>query len=144
MGRYDVDLLDGFDGRELVYDEKKEKSYQARIWWFLFGAAVLILLRGVTFHIDEVRMKNGWNVIEAEYREETAQAVYREENGAYHQYDISGFSAEYEGDIIKLYYEEQIGYAKPVHKIGFWIQTYLIFGIIAVFTAWRLWTIYKK
>ena len=75
MGRYDVDLLDGFDGRQLVYDEKKEKSYQVRIWWFLLGVAVLILLRGMMFHIDEIKMKNSWNVIEAEYREDTAQAV---------------------------------------------------------------------
>ena len=32
MGKYEVDLLDGFDGREIVYDEKKERSYHARIW----------------------------------------------------------------------------------------------------------------
>ena len=25
MGKYEVDLLDGFDGREIVYDEKKEE-----------------------------------------------------------------------------------------------------------------------
>ena len=144
MGRYDVDLLDGFDGRQLVYDEKKEKSYQVRIWWFLLGVAVLILLRGIMFHIDEIKMKNRWNVIEAEYREDTAQAVYREGNGAYHQYDISGFSAEYEGNVIRLYYEEQVGYAKPVHEAVFWIQTYLIFGVATAFSAWRLWVIYKK
>ena len=144
MGRHNVDLLDGFDGRQLVYDEKKEKRYQARIWWFLFGAAVLILLRGVAFHVDEINMKKNFNMLEATYNERTAQAVYIEENGAYHQYDISGFSAEYEGEIIRLYYEEQIGYAKPVHEIGFWIQTYLIFGAITIFTTWRLWIIYKK
>lgn len=144
MGDYDVDLLDGFDGRELVYDEKKEKSYHARIWWFLFAAAVLILLRGVTFHINEIKMKNSWNEIEATYYETTAQAVYIEENGAYHQYDISGFSAEHDGDTIKLYYEDQIGYAEPVHEASFWGQTYLIFGLATLFIAWRLWVIYKK
>ena len=144
MGRYDVDLLDGFDGRQLVYDEKKEKSYQARIWWFLLGAAVLILLRGVTFHIDEVKMKNSFFMIEATYYEETAQAVYVEENGSYHQYDIRGFSAEYEGDRIRLYYKDNVAYAKPVHRINFWIQTYLIFGSMAAFCAWRLRVIYKK
>lgn len=144
MGRYDVDLLDGFDGRQLVYDEKKEKRYQARIWWFLFGAAVLIMLRGVTFHVHEVQMKRSYSVIEATYYEDTAQAVYREENGGYHQYDISGFSAEYEGDTIRLYYKEQIGFAEPVHDIRFWIKTYLILGSIAGFSAWRLWVIYKN
>ena len=144
MGRYNVDLMDGFDGRQLVYDKKEEKSYQARIWWFLLGAAVLILLRGVTFHINEINMKNNYFMIEATYYEKTAQAVYVEENGSYHQYDISGFSAEYEGDMIRLYYKEQVGYAEPVHRISFWIQTYLILGMFAGFCAWRLLVIYKK
>ena len=26
MGKYEVDLLDGFDGREIVYDEKKSEA----------------------------------------------------------------------------------------------------------------------
>ena len=109
----------------------------------MLGAALLVLLRGVFFHIDERTMKKEFQFIEATYYEETAQAVYREENGAYHQYDISGFSAEYEGDTIRLYYEDQIAYAEPVHEIGFWIRTYLIFGAASAFCAWRLWVIYK-
>lgn len=144
MGRYDVDLLDGFDGRQIVYDEKKDRKYHARIWWFLLGVVVFVLLRGVIFHIEEVRMKKNFQVIEATYYEDTAQAVYVEENGLYHQYDIRGFSAEYEGDRIRLYYENQIGDAEPVHETGFWIKTYLIFGLAGIFTAWRLWMIYKK
>lgn len=143
MRNYNVDLMDGFDGREIVYDEKKEKSYHARIWWALFIAAVLILLRGVMFHVDERKLVNGGNQIVAEYNETTAQAFYREENGAYHQYDISGFAAEYDGDKITLYYEEQIGYAEPIHTAGFWIKTYLIFGAASLVCGWRLWKIYK-
>lgn len=145
MGRYDdVDLLDGFDGREIVYDEKKEKNYHARIWWFLLGIVALVLVRGVTFHVNETKMKNSWNVIEADYYESTAQAIYIEESGSYHQYDISGFPAEHEGDKIKLYYENEIGYAEPVSELSFWIKTYLIFGAAALFCGWRLWRIYKK
>ena len=144
MGRYDIDLLDGFDGRQLVYDEKKEKKYRGRIWWFLLVVALLILVRGVMFHINEINMKHNYFMIEATYYEKTAQAVYVEENGSYHQYDISGFSAEYEGDKIRLYYKEHVGYAQPVHRVSFWIQTYLIFVVSAGFFAWRLWKIYKK
>ena len=138
-----MDLLDGFDGREIVYDEKKEKSYHARIWWALLAAAVLVLLRGVTFHIDEWKMVHSGNRIVAEYNESTAQAVYREEDGAFHQYDISGFTAEHDGDTITLYYDEAIAYAEPIHTAGFWIKTYLIFGIASFFFGWRLWRIYK-
>lgn len=140
----DVDLLDGFDGRQLVYDEKKEKKYQARIWVFILGVAVLILLRGISFHVEEIKMKTSYSVIEAIYHEGTAQAVYREENGIYHQYDISGFSAEYEEDTICLYYKDNVAYAQPVHEIGFWIKTYSIFGMISVFCILRLRKIYKK
>ena len=89
MGKYEVDLLDGFDGREIVYDEKKERSYHARIWWALLGAAVLILLRGVTFHIDEIKMQRNWKTIEADYSETTAQAVFIEDIGMYHQYVLA-------------------------------------------------------
>ncbi len=144
MGKHEVDLLDGFDGRELVYDEKKERSYHARIWWALFGAAVLILLRGVTFHIEEIKMQRNWKTIEADYHETTAQAVYVDEKGAYHQYDLAGFSAAYHGDKVTLYFEENVAYAKPVHVLSFWLKTYFIFGATILFTGWRLWVIYKK
>lgn len=144
MKDYNVDLLDGFDGREIVYDERKEKSYHARIWWTLFIVAVLILLRGLMFHIDEIKLQHGGRQIVAEYNESTAQAVYRGEDGSYHQYDISGFTAEHDGDTITLYYEDEVGYAEPVHTIGFWIKTYLIFGVASLFCSWRLWSIYKR
>lgn len=143
MRDYNVDLLDGFDGREIVYDEKKEKSYHARIWWALLIAAVLILLRGVTFHIDERKMVHSGNQILAEYNESTAQAVYWDTDGLYHQYDISGFSAEHDGDSITLYYRENVAYAEPVHTTGFWLKTYLIFGAASLLCGWRLWKIYK-
>ncbi|MBQ8280289.1 MAG: hypothetical protein IJZ23_10640 [Roseburia sp.] len=144
MKSYNVDLLDGFDGREIVYDEKAERSYQARIWWALFIVAVLILLRGVTFHMDEIKLVNSGDMITANYNEDTAQASYIDDNGMYHQYDISGFSAEHDGDTINLYYEEEIAYAEPIHEVAFWIQTYLIFGTAILFIGWRLWKIYKK
>lgn len=144
MKDYNVDLLDGFDGSEIVYDEKAERSYQARIWWALFIAAALILLRGVTFHIDEIKLVNGGNMITANYNENTAQAFYIEDSGAYHQYDISGFSAVHDGDTINLYYEDEIAYAEPIHTVGFWLQTYLFFGTAMLFTGWRLWKIYKR
>lgn len=143
MRDYNVDLLDGFDGREIVYDEKKEKSYHARIWWALFVAAALILLRGVTFHIDERKLVHNGNQVVAKYNESTAQAIYREEDGSYHQYDLSGFTAEHDGDKITLYYEDEISYAEPIHTVGFWMKTYLFFGISTLFCGWRLWRIYK-
>ena len=143
MGKYEVDLLDGFDGREIVYDEKKERSYHARIWWALLGAAVLILLRGVTFHIDEIKMQRNWKTIEADYSETTAQAVFIEENGMYHQYDLAGAAAHH-GDKMTLYYEEDVAYAQAVHELSFWIKTYFIFGLAILFTGWRLWVIYRK
>ena len=143
MRDYNVDLLDGFDGREIVYDEKKEKSYHARIWWALLIAVTLILLRGVTFHIDECQLAKNGQKITAEYNESTAQAVYREADGLYHQYDISGFSAEHEGTFITLYYRDNVAYAEPVHTTEFWLKTYLIFGAASLLCGWRLWKIYK-
>ena len=143
MRDYNVDLLDGFDGREIVYDEKKEKSYHARIWWALFIAAVLILLRGVTFHIDEMKLLQQGKQIVAAYNESTAQATYIEADGTYHQYDISGFSAEHDGDAITLYYVDEVAYAEPIHVVSFWIKTYLFFGTASLFCGWRLWKIYK-
>lgn len=138
-----VDLLDGFDGREIVYDEKKERSYQARIWWALLIVAVLILLRGVTFHVDEYQLAKNGHQITAEYDEDTAQAVYWDADGFYHQYDISGFTAEHEGAFITLYYRDNLAYAEPIHTTEFWLKTYLIFGAASLLCGWRLWKIYK-
>jgi len=143
MRDYNVDLLDGFDGREIVYDEKKEKSYHARIWWALLLAAILILLRGVTFHIDERQLAKNGQQITAEYNESTAQAVYWDADGLYHQYDISGFTAEHEGNAITLYYKEDVAHAEPIHTAGFWLKTYLFFGVASLLCGWRLWKIYK-
>ena len=144
MGRYEVDLLDGFDGREVVYDEKKEKSYQARIWWALLIAAVLILLRGVTFHINEMKMKKTWTPIVAEYHEQTAEAYYTDENGIKHHYSLAGFAVEHVDGKVTLYYEQDVNFAEPVHIISFWIKTYFIFGVAIALFIWRLWMIYKK
>lgn len=135
--------MDGFDGSEIVYDEKAEKSYHARIWWALFIAATLIFLRGVTFHIDEVKLVKTGNMIVANYNDTTAQAFYIEDNGTYHQYDVSGYSAAHEENQIKLYYEDEIAYALPARETGFWIKTYLFFGGAMLFTGYKLWKVYK-
>ena len=143
MKDYNVDLLDGFDGREIVYDEKKEKSYQARIWWALFIAAALILLRGATFHIEEQKLvKNGQQII-ANYNEATGQAYYTDENGAYHHYDLAGMSVEHDDKTIVMYYETEMAYANPAQELSFWLKMYLFFGGAMILCGWRLWKIYK-
>ena len=61
----------------------------------------------------------------------------------YHQYDISGFTAEHEGAFITLYYRDNLAYAEPIHTTEFWLKTYLIFGAASLLCGWRLWKIYK-
>lgn len=135
---------DGFDGNATIYNEKEEKSYQARIWWALFVVALLVIVRGVYGQIKEYRVVSVGNTIICDYNEETMQASYKDPEGRFRMYDISGYDPQYEGKQITLYYTDSIEFAIPKNTLWSWVKIYVMFGAALFFVSWRLYRIYKQ
>ena len=61
------DSWDGFDAKQYVYDEHKEKKWRTGIWKILACIMLLLIIYIVKDHIDEIRYVNKGTMIEAEY-----------------------------------------------------------------------------
>ena len=144
MAKLDVDLMEGYDGKNYVYDEKQEKRYESRIWVGIAVCMILVLLRAASWHIEEIYMVHNWQVVEAEYNQKAQFAYYEDENGKSYQSSVEGFLPDFDGDTIKLYYETNIQNAEPVNSLSFWFGAYALCGGILAFCAWRIARIYKK
>lgn len=137
---------DGFDGKNSVqpYDDKKEKHFQADIWILLACLSFLIFTGSCYKHIKEVQLIHNGVCIEAEFHASTFTATYFDENGKYHGFDISGFIPVVDGDMIKLYYMEDIAEARPANTGTSWLGIHLIFIALFVLSVWRIAAVYRK
>lgn len=141
----DISSFDGFDGAEVVYDDRKEKQYQSRIWVLLLLIAGLMLLSFVFKLGEELVYKIRGTAIEAEYNETTAKnyARYCDENGKWYTYDMADFFApKAEGDKIVLYYISDLEDARPMSAASAWLYCFGFFGVIFGISVWRLYRIW--
>lgn len=131
---------DGFDKSEQVYDARKEKSDQNRIWYVLLGVASLCLLILLGNHVKELKLLFGGQFIQAEYYEGSSQvvAMYNTEDGKRYVWDLTGFRTNVENGIVRLYYKEQIGEAIPLTIWWMWVLYYGVFGSMAGICIWRI------
>lgn len=138
--------FDGFDGTDSSkpYNDKKEKHFQADIWFLLAGLSFLIFASSCYLHIKERHLINDGICIEAEYHAPTMTATYFDENGKYHHFDISGFAPVVDGDTIRLYYMQDIAKASPENTSSSWIGIHLFFIVLFAFSMWRILAVYRK
>lgn len=138
--------FDGFNEENSThpYDDKKEKHFQADIWFLLAGLSFLIFISSCYLHFKERHLINNGICIEAEYHTPTMTATYFDENGKYHNYDISSFSPVMDGDIIRLYYMQDIAKAVPENTLISWIGIHLFFIVLFAFSMWRVLSVYCK
>lgn len=142
----DINLWDGFDGREIVYDDKKEKAYHSRIWVVLGGIAALILLSLFYQLGKEIVLRINGNKVEAEYYEDALKsyAVFYDENEEKYSVNLSQFfTPVHEGEKITLYYYEDIMEARPMSKPSAWLGYFGFFGVILGVSLWRLRAIWR-
>ena len=132
------DSWDGFDAKEYVYDEHKEKKWRTGIWKILFCLMALIILYIITNHIDEIRLVKEGTMIEAEYDAKNSVARYWDENGLLHTYNLSSYYPEYEGNVVRLYYTDSLNYARPRNTLSSRIFLYCFFGVILALSVWRI------
>lgn len=131
---------DGFDKSEQVYDDRKEKSYQNRIWYVLLGVASLCLVILLGNHVKELKLLFGGQFIQAEYYESSSRTVanYRSEDGKQYTWDLTGFQTKVENGTVRLYYEERIGDAIALTAWWLWVFYYGFFGGMAGLCIWRI------
>ena len=132
------DSWDGFDAKQYVYDEHKEKKWRTGIWKILFCLMALIILYIITNHIDEIRLVKEGTMIEAEYDAKKSFAQDRDENGSLHIYNLSSYYPEHEGDMVRLYYTDSINYARPRNTLSSRIFHYCFFGGLLALSVWRI------
>lgn len=141
----DINLWDGFDGREIVYDDRKEKQYHSRIWVVLGIIAGLLLLSLFWRLGTEIVYRTCGNSLEAEFVEEPTKiyARYYDENDNAYTYNLSEFFTPiHNGDKITLYYMSDIQEARPASKLTAWFGYFGFFGVIFGICVWRLYVIW--
>ncbi len=145
MAEDNMNLWDGYDGTAHVYDEKKEKRYQSRIWLAAGGVLLCVLISMTVKCGREIYLLACGSRIEAEYSERGGHrlAEYRDENGHPRILDISGFLPARNGDHITLYYTEKKTEAVPLISPAAWLAYYAIFGGLFALCVWRIRRIYK-
>lgn len=122
------------------YDEKKERSYQNRIWYVLLGVAVLCLLVLLGNLGKETYLLLKGECIKAEYYEGSFQktARYYDEEGKLYTWDLTGIRVNVEDGMLRMYYEKELGKAIPLTPWWLWLVYYGFFGAMAGLCIWRI------
>ena len=142
----DINSWDGFDGGEIVYDDKAEKVYHSKIWIVLGGIAALILISLCCRLGSEIMLKMNGNSIEAEYCKDASKIyawIYADDGKTYSVNLEQYFAPVHNGDSITLYYYDDITQAKPISQVSAWVGYFSFFGLILGISAWRLHAIWR-
>ena len=132
---------EGFDSNVHVYDERKEKSYQSRIWWCLGLISIAIFVSIFVREIRDYRVTQTYQYIRAEIRDEE-KAVYTVD-GVRQWYYLPGHAVKMDGDFVLLYYKDDVRLLEAVATPASWIPHQLFFGALTAFSGWKLWSIYR-
>lgn len=144
MGEYVRDEWDGFDTANHVYDDKKEKSFQSRIWVCIAIIMGLVLLFVTSNLITEIKVLTQGTEIVAQFDDKWSIAKYIDENGNSYSYDLSSYYPKHEGTVVSLYYIDDIYKAIPQNTLSSWLVNYTLFGAIFGLCVWRIVKIYKN
>ena len=129
-----------------VESEKSHKSYQARIWWALWGVAIVVLIYTAWTQIREYRLTHYGQMFVGDYYIYAGEELVKYiDPGDQHNYsfNVSGLDAIHDGDKINMYYWTEIHKAEPHRSPALWVKAYLFFGIAFVLISIRIRQIYK-
>ena len=136
---------EGFDGNQQHYDEKKEKQYQARIWWCLGLIGLGIFISLIVNQIKYYQVTQTYQCIEAEYVNDNSNRVhYYNDDGVEFFYEVPSHPVKGADGKVFLYYEEDCRYVRTVDTFLSWLPQYLFFTAITLFSIWKLQRIYRK
>ncbi len=133
---------EGFDSNVQVYDDRKEKSYQARIWWCVGVVCLALSISLIVREIKDYWITRTCPYLRAEIEENKDYAVYTLD-GVMRIYYLPGHEVHTDGNDVLLYYKNDPRYADAVATLKSWLPHQLFFGGLTVFSGMRLWKIYK-
>ena len=138
MGRYRERLTEKQEKRE-------DRRFDTAIWWVLWALCLFLVAYIVRMQYSEYKSIKGAKTVVANYTvsNKVERAAFRDEDGNFHSFDITGEGAEHDGDTIVLYYKDNIDLAEPRLSVGTWIRAYVLFGIPFVLLSVKLVFIYK-
>ena len=89
-------------------------------------------------------MKTKGNYIDAEYYEYNQHrlARYCDQDGVIHNYELDSYTPVLNGEIVRLYYKDNIDKAVPANTWYYWTRYYIFFGVMLGISLWRLIRIY--
>ncbi len=129
-----------------VESEKSHKSYQARIWWALWGVAIVVLIYTAWTQIRELHLMHSGNKIVARYYTYSGAELVEYEDPVTHRiysYNVSGLETVHGDDTITMYYWTDISTAAAQRDPMIYVKAYLFFGIAFVLISIRIRRIYK-
>lgn len=137
---------EGFDHSNNVYDERKEKSYHARIWWCLAIVGVGIFISLIVRQYKDYKITQTYNCVRAEVygKPEDCNVVYKLENGRERIKHIPSHPVKKDGEYILMYYTDDSAYAKTIPSFKNWLPYYVFFIGISVLSVYKLYLIYMK
>lgn len=141
----DINLFDGFDGTEFVYDDRKEKQYHSKIWIVLLTLAVVLICSLFWQLGKDMLYKTKGTAIVADYEKDATKcyARYYDEEENLHTYNMSNFFApKADGDKIVLYYIADLSEARPMSLLSVWLGYFCFFGMMCGISVWRLYRIW--
>lgn len=144
MREYTDNSWDGFDSSANVYDEKKDKRWNAGIWKIIAVLSALMLIYIFSNQIKEWYSIKHSTCIEASYDENTMRAIYIDENGMRYTYNLNNYYPANKNGYVRMYYTYDIRYAQPETSATARLSHYMIFGILFAISVRKTWKIYKQ
>lgn len=132
------DAWDGFDGREHLYDERKEKRWQKSIWRVLACVMGFMILYLISDQAEENRLVRQGSMVEAEYDALSLTARFWDEAGRRHTVNLNGYYPAHEGSRVRLYYEGNVEMARPLNSLPSKLFAYCFFGALLGLCLWRI------
>lgn len=140
-----IDLWDGFDNTESVYDDRKEKQFHSRIWVVLVLVAGGMLLSLFWQLGKDLVYKTRGTAIVADYEKDATKcyARYYDEDRNLYTYNMSDFFApKADGDKIVLYYLTDLTEVRPMSLLSVWLVYFSFFSVMFGICIWRLYRIW--
>ena len=120
--------------------KKRQKNARGGIWVITAILSFLLFAVYVFNHVNEIGIKKLGHEIAAQYREDGGKitAVYTDEAGEVHTYDLSGYDPAHDGESVTLYYLVNVDEARPANTLVSWLKYYVLFGLVFAVSLWRL------
>ncbi len=132
---------EGFDSNLHVYNERREKWHQARIWWCLGAISLALSITLIVREFRDYQITRTYQCIRGEYVD--GERVSYMAGDVQRFYYLPAHSVRMDGDYVLLFYKEDISSLQTVPTLISWLPHQIFFAALTIVSGWRLWIVYK-